>query len=119
MEYLHAQRPAIIHRDLKTHNLLKAYDGHVKICDFGLVKVTNPQAGTPAYMAPELFQNKPYNKSVDVYSFGVVFWELFCGEIPFYMVDIPDIRQRVLSGDRPKIPGSCPQRWTNLIRQCW
>lgn len=52
MEYLHAQRPSIVHRDLKSHNVLRAYDGSLKVCDFGLVKAKNAQAGTPAYMAP-------------------------------------------------------------------
>ncbi len=52
MEYLHSLKPAIIHRDLKSLNILQAYDGSLKLCDFGLVKVKNAQAGTPAYMAP-------------------------------------------------------------------
>lgn len=57
MEYLHSLSPAIIHRDLKSHNVLKVYDKEYdvmryKVCDFGLVKNTNTTAGTPAYMAP-------------------------------------------------------------------
>ena len=51
MEYLHAQKPSIVHRDLKSHNVLRAYDGGLKVCDFGLVKAKSSQAGTPAYMA--------------------------------------------------------------------
>ena len=58
MEYLHSLRPCIIHRDLKSHNVLQSYQGTLKICDFGLVSVRNAQAGTPAYMAPELIQNR-------------------------------------------------------------
>jgi serine/threonine protein kinase len=60
MEYLHAQHPIIIHRDLKSHNVLRAYDGSLKICDFGLVRVKNAQAGTPAYMAPGKCRQKVY-----------------------------------------------------------
>lgn len=52
MEYLHAISPAIIHRDLKSHNILQASNGAFKVCDFGLVKVRHTTAGTPAYMAP-------------------------------------------------------------------
>ena len=66
MEYLHALTPAIIHRDLKSHNVLRASNGSLKVCDFGLVKIKNTTAGTPAYMAPELIENRsaqclPYN----------------------------------------------------------
>lgn len=52
MEYLHSISPAIIHRDLKSHNILRAENGAYKVCDFGLVKVKHTTAGTPAYMAP-------------------------------------------------------------------
>lgn len=119
MEYLHSLVPAIIHRDLKTLNVLIAPNGAAKICDFGLVKNPNIAAGTPAYMAPELFQNKSYNKSVDVYSFGIMFWEMLCEQVPFYMVEIADIRDRVLAGSRPRIPASIPSRCARLITDCW
>lgn len=120
VEYLHeTQRPAIIHRDLKTLNVLIADNGAAKICDFGLVKNTNTQAGTPAYMAPELFQNKSYNKSVDTYAFGILLWELFTGDIPFYMMAVMDIRQKVIEGGRPRIPASIPSRISSLLRRCW
>jgi len=52
LEYLHAQKPTIIHRDIKSHNILRGLDGSLKVCDFGLVSVKSTQAGTPAYMAP-------------------------------------------------------------------
>ena len=49
---------------------MRSTDGKLKVCDFGLVKCKNTQAGTPAYMAPELLDNKVFNKSVDVYAYG-------------------------------------------------
>lgn len=120
MEYLHSLRPAIIHRDLKSLNILQAANGSFKICDFGLVKNTNTQAGTPAYMAPELFENKQFNKSVDVYSFGILLWEIFAREIPFYMIDVFDIRQKVVNGNRPRIPGfGFTPQLVRLVQRCW
>eukprot|EP00598_Pedospumella_elongata_P014136 CAMPEP_0184992826 /NCGR_PEP_ID=MMETSP1098-20130426/42785_1 /TAXON_ID=89044 /ORGANISM="Spumella elongata, Strain CCAP 955/1" /LENGTH=299 /DNA_ID=CAMNT_0027518533 /DNA_START=33 /DNA_END=932 /DNA_ORIENTATION=- len=120
MEYLHSINPAIIHRDLKSHNILRASNGAFKVCDFGLVKVRHTTAGTPAYMAPELIENKPYNKSVDVYAFGVLMWEVLSEEIPYYQLDIAEIRQRVTSGIRPRIPsyGFTP-KLVQLITDCW
>lgn len=67
MEYLHAQKPTIIHRDLKSHNVLRASNGSLKVCDFGLVMIKNTTAGTPAYMAPELIVNR-WNKVQNVLS---------------------------------------------------
>jgi len=120
MEYLHAQRPAIIHRDLKSHNVLRAFDGSLKVCDFGLVQCRNPQAGTPAYMAPELIEGGPYNKSVDVYAFAVLLSEMFTGQIPFYMIDSAELRRKVVAGDRPRLPSfGCPKRCISMISRCW
>jgi serine/threonine protein kinase len=45
LEYLHSQKPAIIHRDIKTLNILRSFEGPLKLCDFGLVKVQNTRAG--------------------------------------------------------------------------
>jgi len=122
MEYLHAQRPPVCHRDLKSHNILKSYDGVFKICDFGLVSNKNPTAGTPNYMAPELLSNKSFNKSVDIYSFGILLCEIFDGKLPFHSLSVQDIINRVLDGDRPYVPGpgaGCPERCAKLIRKCW
>lgn len=120
MEYLHSLSPPIIHRDLKSHNVLRDSRGSFKICDFGLVCNKTVTAGTPAYMAPELLENKHYTKSVDLYAFGVLLWEIFSGEIPFNRMDIPEIRSRVVSGKRPAIPSfGFPARLTELINRCW
>jgi serine/threonine protein kinase len=121
MEYLHAQRPAIVHRDLKSHNVLRGNDGSMKLCDFGLVKVKTTQAGTPSYMAPELFENRPFNKSVDVYAFGILMWEIYTRDIPFYLCDIIEIRRKVMNGDRPRMPGAGAHMgpYTDLLRECW
>jgi serine/threonine-protein kinase TNNI3K len=112
--------PAIIHRDLKSHNILKADNGSFKLCDFGLVRNRNAAAGTPAYMAPELLNNGNFTKSVDCYAMGMVLWEIFVREIPFGRMDVAEIRQKVLSGRRPAIPSySLHHRIAALITKCW
>jgi serine/threonine protein kinase len=120
MEYLHAQQPVIIHRDIKSHNVLHSSSGAFKLCDFGLVTSRVTQAGTPAYMAPELFEGKSFNKSVDVYSFGILLCEAFSQHVPWYMIGVMDIKDKVLEGERPKLPSfGCPSRVAELIKRCW
>lgn len=120
MEYLHSLKPCIIHRDLKSHNVLRSFNGALKLCDFGLVSVRNSRAGTPAYMAPELIEGLGFNKSVDVYAFGILMCEIFSQEIPFYMIDSNEIRRKVVAGDRPRLPSyGCPMRCVKLITQSW
>jgi len=80
MEYLHAQ--GVIHRDLKSQNLLLNDEMRVKVADFGTscletkCQATKGNKGTYRWMAPEMTKEKPYTRKVDVYSFGIVLWEL-------------------------------------------
>jgi len=120
MQYLHGRSPAVVHRDLKSHNVLEARDGTMKICDFGLVRTKNTTAGTPAYMAPELLSGGMFSGAVDVYAFGITLCELFSGELPFRGWDYMDIRRKVTAGDRPELPRfDCPDDVRDLIRRCW
>ena len=72
------------HRDLKSHNLLIAADGSIKLCDFGLVRTRTTTAGTPNYMSPELLDNRPFNKTVDVYAFGILLYEVSSSVFSLY-----------------------------------
>ena len=74
---LHKSRPIIIHRDLKSLNLLVDDSMVVKVADFGLSRFKSPsrrfmtaQAGSWHWMAPEVIQGRDYDESADVYSFG-------------------------------------------------
>ncbi|KAG4970638.1 hypothetical protein JHK85_037059 [Glycine max] len=83
MNYLHKRNPPIVHRDLKSPNLLVDKKYTVKVCDFGLSRLkantflsSKSAAGTPEWMAPEVLCDEPSNEKSDVYSFGVILWEL-------------------------------------------
>jgi len=85
--YLHSSTPPIIHRDLKSGNIVIINEDTIKLIDFGLAKNQNEVSsthgkGTPRYMAPEQFNSSATDKS-DIYSFGLVIWELFNYQIPF------------------------------------
>lgn len=87
MEYLHSQ--GVIHRDLKSNNLLLNDDMRVKVADFGTscletqCRETKGNKGTYRWMAPEMIKEKPCTRKVDVYSFGIVLWELTTALLPF------------------------------------
>ncbi|XP_036389712.1 calcium/calmodulin-dependent protein kinase type 1 [Megalops cyprinoides] len=90
VKYLH--QLGIVHRDLKPENLLyesPLEDSKIVISDFGLSKMEEQGAlstacGTPAYVAPELLQQKTYGKEVDLWAVGVISYILLCGYPPFY-----------------------------------
>lgn len=90
MAHLHSQYPVVIHRDVKSPNVLLGTNvREVKITDFGLSRlrvnsyVNTGPGGTPEWMAPELLRQDPFNEKSDVFSFGVILWELVMCEKPW------------------------------------
>ncbi|XP_064442761.1 mitogen-activated protein kinase kinase kinase 20 isoform X3 [Mirounga angustirostris] len=89
MHYLHMEAPVkVIHRDLKSRNVVIAADGVLKICDFGASRFHNHTThmslvGTFPWMAPEVIQSLPVSETCDTYSYGVVLWEMLTREVPF------------------------------------
>uniref|UniRef100_A0A8C5FWM4 mitogen-activated protein kinase kinase kinase n=1 Tax=Gadus morhua TaxID=8049 RepID=A0A8C5FWM4_GADMO len=124
MNYLHLHK--IIHRDLKSPNMLITYDDLVKISDFGTSKELFDKstkmsfAGTVAWMAPEVIRNEPVSEKVDIWSFGVVLWEMLTGEVPYKDVDSSAIIWGVGNNSlQLPVPETCPDGFKILLRQCW
>lgn len=127
MNYLHNSTPVIVHRDLKSPNLLVDKNWVVKVCDFGLSRLkhntflsSKSTAGTPEWMAPEVLRNEPSNEKSDVYSFGVILWELatlqqpWAGMNPMQVVGAVGFQQRTLD-----IPENMDPVIVKIIQQCW
>ncbi|XP_011032806.1 PREDICTED: serine/threonine-protein kinase CTR1-like isoform X1 [Populus euphratica] len=126
MNYLHQFRPPIVHRDLKSLNLLVDSTYTVKICDFGLsrskaktyISSTNA-AGRPEWMAPEVLRNERSNEKSDVYSFGVILWELMTLQQPWRNLKQAQIIEAVgFMGQRLEIPSSVNPSVAALIDVC-
>ena len=87
LTYLHAFDPPILHRDLKSLNLLVDEFYRIKLADFGWTKILDNymtgKIGTYQWMAPEVIQMFNYTEKADVYSFGIILWEISAREPPF------------------------------------
>ncbi|XP_006367164.1 serine/threonine-protein kinase STY17-like isoform X1 [Solanum tuberosum] len=124
MNYLHQNN--IIHRDLKTANLLMDEHGAVKVGDFGVARVQaqtgvmTAETGTYRWMAPEVIEHRPYDHKADVFSFGIVLWELLSGEIPYAHLTPLQAAIGVVQQDlRPRIPEHAHPKLVELVEKCW
>ncbi|XP_012452951.1 serine/threonine-protein kinase STY13 [Gossypium raimondii] len=125
LSYLHSKR--IVHRDVKTENMLLDAHRNLKIADFGVARVEaqNPrdmtgETGTLGYMAPEVLDGKPYNRTCDVYSFGICLWEIYCCDMPYPDLSFVDVSSAVARQNlRPEIPRCCPNSLASIMQKCW
>lgn len=123
LEYLHKScQPPLIHRDVKTKNILLSADLDAKISDFGLTKVfaddfmthiTTQPAGTLGYLDPEYYNTSRLSEKSDVYSFGVVLLELITGQSPAVAITDTEsihiaqwVRQKLSEGNIESIADS-------------
>ncbi|CAN1129106.1 Serine/threonine-protein kinase STY13 [Linum perenne] len=125
LSYLHSKR--IVHRDVKTENMLLDNERNLKIADFGVARVEaqnlsdmTGETGTLGYMAPEVIDGKPYNRRCDVYSFGICLWEIYCCDMPYPDLSFADVTSAVVRQNlRPDIPRCCPSLLGSIMKKCW
>jgi len=124
LNYLHTLDPIIIHRDLKSSNILVDENWGVKVADFGFARIradnaTMTRCGTPCWTAPEILRGQAYDEKADIYSFGIVMWELLTRAHPYGDQNFISVTMEVLNGVRPAIPPNTNADMAQLIRACW
>ncbi|XP_053823854.1 serine/threonine-protein kinase PAK 3-like isoform X4 [Vidua chalybeata] len=119
LDFLHGNR--VIHRDLKSSNILLGMDGSVKLADFGLCAQLSPEqdqrssmVGTAHWMAPEVVTSSPYGPKVDIWSFGIVTIKMVEGEPPYFKETRAMARALIRQDGTPQLQE--PRRLSALLR---
>ncbi|XP_041812326.1 serine/threonine-protein kinase Nek4 isoform X2 [Chelmon rostratus] len=121
LQYLHERN--ILHRDLKTQNIFLTKTNIIKVGDLGIARVLENQndmastlIGTPYYMSPELFSNKPYNHKSDVWALGCCVYEMSTLKHAFNAKDMNSLVYRIVEGKLPQMPSRYDPQLGELIK---
>ncbi|KAI9238944.1 MAG: kinase-like domain-containing protein [Podila humilis] len=128
LEYIHHE--GVLHRDLKSANVLLSQHMEVKLADFGLAKVKSMSSsksggsfkGTMRWAAPELFFSTPmYSAKSDVYALGMVMWEMAAGCTQPFQDHYNNalLAFHVKNGLREELPKDTPSDYCRWVEQCW
>jgi Tol biopolymer transport system component len=135
-----AHEKGIVHRDLKPENLFLTTDGRVKILDFGLAKLTRPEAssgddvptvqaatetgmvmGTAGYMSPEQVRGKPADHRSDIFAFGAILYEMLSGKRAFHGESTADTMSAILKEEVPELSETArnvPPGLERIVHHC-
>lgn len=126
--YLHSQNPVVVHRDLKSQNVVLDMNLNLKLCDFGLTEsmerthiTKRNNGGSPRYMAPELFDCRTkITEKVDIWAMGCIFIEIFGGTLPYDGINtLAELTREMLVHKRgPALPPTIPEPLKRIIRGC-
>eukprot|EP00727_Mastigamoeba_balamuthi_P005958 m51a1_g1982 putative pas domain-containing protein tyrosine kinase (893) ;mRNA; r:1127166-1135773 len=132
MAYLHGSNPPIIHRDLKSSNVLLSASMQAKVCDFGLTVIAHKHGsaaehrddsvlGSLLWSAPEVVDQGLFSTKSDVYAFGVMVWETVMRELPYSDTNPVLVATRVVEGHRPQVGPEFDsvQPLRLLMEECW
>ncbi|CAD2214252.1 protein kinase [Angomonas deanei] len=120
----HVHSRHMIHRDIKSANILLCSNGLVKLGDFGFSRmyaatvsddVGRTFCGTPYYVAPEIWRRRPYSKKADMFSLGVLLYELLTLKRPFDGANMNEVMQKCLTGRYEPLPAGISPEMCDLV----
>lgn len=121
LQYMHDRH--ILHRDLKTQNIFLTKSKIIKLGDLGIARVLESNCdmattmiGTPYYMSPELFSNKPYNHKSDVWALGCCLYEMCTLKHAFNARDMNSLVYKILKGKTPDMPSNYSHDLLEIIK---